>query len=339
MSRPAHEASAEPTADAGARSAARGFTLMEVLAAVFLTSVVIAAAFGFYINLSDASIRAAQTIREGLHATGVLDRIARDLEGAVLLVKPDDLDPLSHPWVFVAASEYAFDGADRVKFITRSQKPRALDYHTSDMALVAYFLEPAEDGTATLYRWLAPGLPLEYDPTFPPSDDPRSLILAERLSRFSLRFQQEDGEWVSEWDSSQLVQSSMLPRAVEIEIAFASEGQPQEEVFSDEEDDARAFSLHVMLPLLPIDLQGMILAKQERDALAAAAGALSGGKTDPDDDQASDDQCADASCSVTVGQCLAKNPAGRSFIPPTIKDCQCADEFLPQLEEKGISCF
>ena len=36
-----------------------GFTLIEVLAAVFLTSVVICVAVSFYINLSDHSTRAA----------------------------------------------------------------------------------------------------------------------------------------------------------------------------------------------------------------------------------------------------------------------------------------
>ena len=52
-----------------------GFTLIEVLAAVFLTSIVIASAVAFYINLSDATRVASQRTREGRHAVSGVPRV------------------------------------------------------------------------------------------------------------------------------------------------------------------------------------------------------------------------------------------------------------------------
>ena len=76
---------------------AAGFTLIEVLAAVFLTSIVIAVALSFFVSLSRSTEAATNRTRDGRRALAVIDRVARDLEGAYLLVKPAGIDPLEHP--------------------------------------------------------------------------------------------------------------------------------------------------------------------------------------------------------------------------------------------------
>ena len=82
--------------------ATAAFTLIEMLASIFLTSIVISVAVGFYINLSRATEAATLRLRESRHAATILDRVARDLQSALLLVKPADMDPLEHPWIFLA---------------------------------------------------------------------------------------------------------------------------------------------------------------------------------------------------------------------------------------------
>ena len=99
-----------------------GFTLIEVLAAVLLTSIVIGVAVALYINLSNATNTAAERTREIRHAVAILDRIARDLEGAYLLEKAPEVDPLEHPWVFVAEGRHSAEGADLLKFVTRNHR-------------------------------------------------------------------------------------------------------------------------------------------------------------------------------------------------------------------------
>lgn len=272
---------------------------MEVLAAVFLTSMVIGVAVAFYLNLSDASTRARERLRSALHATAILDRIARDIEGTSLLVKPDSVDPLSHPWFFLAESQYGAGGADRIKFITRSQSPRVTAYHVSDLALVAYFLVTDDGIGYRLHRWVSPGLPLDFDPTFPSADDERSLLLADGIGSFSLLFLNEDGEWEAEWDSSLLAHSSEIPQAVEIKLSLLEDASPD----LDPEDIAY-FTRRVPLPLRPLDLAQIVAGTEEAGGIAAG-----GGDEDADDESSGKGNraanCVEANwerCVETVGE-------------------------------------
>ncbi len=266
---------------------------MEVLAAVFLTSLVIGVAVAFYLNLASSSARASERVRQALHATAVLDRIVRDLEGASLLVKPDEVDPLSHPWLFLARSDHAMGGADHIKFITRSQTPRVTTYHTSDLALVAYSLVTDDGVSYQLYRWLSPGLPLDFDATFPLVDDSRSMLLAERLSAFSLRFLGEEGEWLEEWDSSLLVQSSKIPHVVEIQLALMEEGT--EEL---DPEEIPYFTRRVALPLRPLDMAELIDEALEAEDSQAGAGDAADG---------SGEDGASAGATSSAAECVEAN--------------------------------
>src|SRR5262249_5474086 len=56
-----------------------GFTLIEVLAVLFLTALLVGTAIGFYIDLSNHSQKATDTTREVRRATTLIDRIASDV--------------------------------------------------------------------------------------------------------------------------------------------------------------------------------------------------------------------------------------------------------------------
>ena len=276
-----------------------GFTLIEVMAAILLTSIVIAVASGLYLNLSQSSLRAQARMREELRAAAALDRIARDLEGAFLLVKPEELDPLAHPWFFVAQSQNgAGDGADQIRFFTRSTHPPGSETHVSDLAQVAYLLASRAEGGWDLMRWSSPGPPAD-EPGFPSPDDPHSLLLAEDLDSFAMRFLGEDGEWTTEWDSSQLLQSSLLPRAVEFELSFASGAEAEERGPGEAEAEVRLHRRLVVLPLPPVDLPAMIaeaLGEEEQ------AGEQTGTETP-------DDESAEAPGKGSIAACVARNRA------------------------------
>lgn len=296
-----------PRAASRAASDPSGFTLIEVLAAILLTSIVLSVAVGFYLNLSNASITAVETMREQLHATAVLERITRDLSGATLLTAAEDTDPLSHPWYFASASHHAFGGADALKFISRSQRPKVSAYHVSDLAQVAYFTVQEEDATLTLFRWTAPSLPLRYDPVFPSAEDPRSFVLAEGLYSILFRFRTEEGEWVDEWDSTQLVRSGKLPTAVEVAISTAPAPGDEDGLI---EEEPPAFVRRIVLHQRPLDLAQMV-----EDELQARQAALAGGgaATDQDGEVKLDEDgnpiVPDTANSMTPAQCVAKNMA------------------------------
>lgn len=284
-----------------------GFTLIEVLGAIFLTSLVLAVAVGMYLNLSNSSTTAVAMMREGLHATAVLDRIARDLSGASLLTRAkSDIDPLRHPWYFTAESHNAFGGADALKFVSRSQRPKVSAYHASDLAQVAYFTTLEEDGSTTLHRWTAPSLPPDYEPGFPGPDDPGSFVLAEGLRGVVFRFRGEDGEWLDEWDSKQLIQSDKLPTAVEVSVFGWGNGAVEDLP----EEEWPAYVRQVVLRQRPIDLAKMI---QER-VQAVEAALAAGGASDGTDDEVELDEDGNPIVSedepqgeMTLGDCVRRN--------------------------------
>ena len=267
------------------------FTLIEVLAAVFLTAVVMTVAIAFFVSLSDSTDAAAKKARRGRQALAVLDRVARDLEGAYLLSKPPELDPLLHPWIFVAESRAGDSLSDRVLFVTRSHRPRNPLDHGSDLAVVTYLLHAADDAPGfDLLRSVSPGLPADQDREFPSASDERFMVVAERVDHFGLRFMSTDFEWYDEWDSTQLEQSAALPRAAEIQIAYLPELPPGADAFDDfsgldwEEGEAPVYTSRIRLPMEAVNLDAMLLTlTSEAAALLAQEEAEEGEDFDDDD--------------------------------------------------------
>lgn len=257
------------------RPRAAGFTLIEVMAAIFLTSMVITFAVSFYIDLANVSQSANLRTRQTLKATSAIERVARDLANTAFVVKAEETDPLSHPWAFVAESRFAFDGSDLIRFNSRSKAPGDGTYHDSDLLQIVYQAIDEEDGSLTLLRWSSPGLPAGQFADYPGVDDERNFLVAEGLGSFSLRFLDDNGQWLSAWDSSQLENSSELPIAVEIDVSVWQE--EVEEDWSENNDGAQHFVKRVILHQRPLDLNEMIRerdeaeAKEEADSLSSGA--------------------------------------------------------------------
>lgn len=224
-----------------------GFTLIEVMAVVFLTSVVMAFVLDFYVELSRSTTKAAALTRDIRRATTILDRVARDLEGTALLLRQPDQDPLTHPWLFLAESRGSELGADHVKFDTFSHQVRGTSRHETDLAVVAYMTRDSLDHGVELLRWSSSQLPEGLDRDFPLPEDENVMLLADGLADFGMRFLREDGQTTDSWDSSTLVESGQLPLAVEIEVAL-----PNDEGLLGAEPVA-SFSRTVLLPVRPID--------------------------------------------------------------------------------------
>jgi type II secretory pathway component PulJ len=260
-----------------------GFTLIEMLAVASFTALLMLFAVNFYIEISRASEVAAEHTGETRRAIAILDRIARDLEGAVLVQKPDELDPLSHPWVFLAEDRGWAEGADHLKFATRSRIPRSSALHESDLEVVSYVLREAEDERFELLRWASPRLPEELDRSFPESEAEGAVLFAESLGSFGVRLLGADGQWKSEWDSSTLIDASELPLAAEISLALLPEDG------AEQEEEPELYVRRVLLPVRPLDLAAL---------LEGADGATS---EEEDEDAEEDEDC------VTVEECRAQN--------------------------------
>ena len=265
------------------RSALVGFTLIEVLAVVLVTAVLLGATINFYIDLSRQAARASENMREVRRASALLDRIAADLEHTMLVSKPAEADAISSPWLFLAQSRYSQtgeqSGSDQIKFIRR-EIPRASDGPASDLAMVAYTLERSEENEGfVLRRWSTPELPESLDLEFPRSDDPASFVLADDLRHFAMRFLDTSGQWHERWDSTQVAESGDLPLAVELEVALVA---PESDTDAVDELEAGAYRRLVELPLRPIDLEELLKREEDGEQVAADESDADGDGSDQD---------------------------------------------------------
>ena len=228
-----------------------GFTLIEVLAVVLLTGIVVGVALDFYLDLSRASNRAAGVTRETRRTAAVLDRMAHDLQHVVFVHKPDAVDPLVHPWIFLAEPGGSELGAERVKFVMRGHHPRRSAVPESDLAVVTYTLRRSQEGGLELWRSEIPGLPDGLDRGFPAEGSPGDALFADGIAAFGLIFRDDLLQAKTSWDSSSLVDTTELPSVVEIQLAMAEPGQ---------EPAPEELTLQhrwVRLPVRPLDLQAI----------------------------------------------------------------------------------
>ncbi|UCE86244.1 MAG: prepilin-type N-terminal cleavage/methylation domain-containing protein [Deltaproteobacteria bacterium] len=270
-------------------SALRGaFTLIEMLAVLFLISLILGQSVRFYFDISDQGQRATERVRQHRRAAAILDRVAQDLQHATLVVKPAEMeDPLEHPWIFVAEEGLGELGAERVKFIRRGGHARGSESSASDLAVVTYGVREGAAGDLELWRQLAPGLPDQLDRSFALDEDEGAMLLADGLALFGIRFLGEEGEWKASWDSSNLVDSDRLPRMAEIGIAMSNGAGAGEPTSPDAE---AALTRRVMLPLRPFDLAALLEA------------------SDSGEPEGEEEDC------VTIGQCLADRPDVREAL-------------------------
>jgi hypothetical protein len=242
--------------------------------------------------------------RNTRRAVVLLDRIARDLESAYLVRKPGPLDPLQHPWLFLADSDEPSLGAQRLKFSSRGRRPHSPQAVESDVEMVAWQLAPTDGRDFELVRWSSPRLPAGRDLSFPAVAD--SDLVARGIAQFGVQLTGEDGQPVARWDSSAITDSSELPIAAVIQVSF----------YPDEDSDAvdGPYTRRVEFPLRPIDVEAQLEA-----AGAGAAGAVdANGDGIPDNQQDSDgdgipdseddETASEEEPGMTVAECAALHP-------------------------------
>jgi len=320
-----------------------GFTLLEMMAVIVLMSLVLGVATNVYLDLSRASYAATTETGAARRAMVLLDRVARDLEGAVLVTKPPETDPLEWSWLFLAESESPDAGADRVKFVRRGRTPRSSDLPESDLEVVAWMLAESEDGTLALRRAGWPQLPESLDRSFP--DEEHSDLVADGIASFGIRLLGEGGTWTGRWDSSQLADSGALPIAAEIEIAFVDENGAATE----------PLTRKVCLPLRPPDLAAKLAEAEgqqpgqeelvvededgdgdiDEDDRAIAEERRQQEQADGGDGDGSDD--GDAGSAVTLAECMARDPSVNATVQALIASSPILADSLQSLMSAPVA--
>jgi type II secretory pathway component PulJ len=289
----------------------RGFTLIEVVGAFFMMVVILVFITGIFVENGRQRSAATELMRERLSATGTIELLANDLEGAVFVERAEGADPEDHPWRVLAESGGEI-GAVAVRFVTQNGPRSNTAEHASNWVEVAYFLEEDETGEQVLWRWRSARPPSEPSDGFPDSSDFGSMRIAVGVSAFGVRFLDAEGNWVDEWDSTYQPSNEALPEAAEISLALFREARRGESLEGEIQVPGLVHVRRVSMVMRPIDVAALI-------ALEETGG----------------DEGADC---FTIGQCLAEGNDDW-YTSELEDDCGGDDDLCNLLEDPDNTCW
>jgi general secretion pathway protein J len=220
---------------------AGGFTLVEILLAIFIFSILMTTVFGSFAVLSDgAEILETNT---GLHqaARAGLDRIIQDLRQVHFTLPPEyrkpehDEDP--HEYRLVGGqSDYGNADFDQLRFASLAHISFAGNPRLGIARIIYYPMELTPD------NWVLRRADHIYPyPEFEPSDqDP---ILCENLLEFKLTYYDHEGGDFEYWDTESDDHDYGSPRSIAITLKTG------------DEEEAVALSARVDLPVHRLPLE------------------------------------------------------------------------------------
>ncbi|MEA2626238.1 MAG: hypothetical protein QOD06_2283 [Candidatus Binatota bacterium] len=232
----------------------RGFTLLEITITLAILGVVLVVVYGVFAQTLASKEHVETKVELSSTARVVLDRIIRDLEGAVgrLELRPAAVaassaapPPTPTPAAPGAAGVVPPQSAPELLFVARDHTegsvpfdelafsafvPRATGRGTAatDLATIHYFVVPNEEHPASraLYREAQSSLAgVAFDAERP--DPGQTALLLDHIA--GLRFRFFDGkEWVEEWDSNDGRRYAKMPLGVEITLLVWSDDEQVE---------------------------------------------------------------------------------------------------------------
>jgi general secretion pathway protein J len=195
-------------------SGRRGFTLIEVMVAVALLTMIGAVVVGTLRNSLKARDLLAADDRVQQSARVALERLSQELRLAYLT--PSTMAVNTYQTVFIARDD---DPVDELWFTTLSHRPMYKNTHECDQTEITVWSEPDPENPSlqVLLHREAPRIDEE------PDVDGVILPLAHGVKRFDVRFLDgTDGEWMEEWSTIGTETPNRLPRAIKLVLVISS---------------------------------------------------------------------------------------------------------------------
>ena len=193
----------------------KGFTLIEVLLAVFIASIVLAVLYASFFQILKAKEKVEEELELYHEARVIFSKMTRDLATAFPRGSVNsDSSNIASPF-FIGNQE---GNHSSLTFTSLSRTP-AKDARESDQTEISYFLEPAED-TPDLFALIR-----RDDPTIGTDEGGIQYPISERIAGFTVSYLadastgSENQELTSEWNSNE---TSSLPTAVNVNLVLRS---------------------------------------------------------------------------------------------------------------------
>ncbi len=201
----------------GLAASRRGMTLIEVLVAIVVLTLISVVIFGAFSSLRETQRSLAAITSRTHEARQAMARVVRELESAYVS-KNVPTEPTAE-----LVTQSAFVGkrgtpADTLHFTSFSHRRLERDAHESDQAELSYFGAPSpEDRSLTdLVRRRDPLIDLE------PERGGRAEVLAHDIDLFQLEYLDPlTGDWKDTWDTTQAAgEFERLPLQVRVTLVL-----------------------------------------------------------------------------------------------------------------------
>ena len=200
-----------------------GFTLLEVLLAIFFFSIIITTLFGAYTAVFDKAASVEDSLAFNEMAQTCLKRILIDLQSIYVSLTPiykqPTLDSVPDPYRVVSApAKTGGDSFMSLRFTSLGHV--ALDRQArSGVAEIVYYVQSNGEDQFNLHR----SDRLFFEESFEPK--PGDPILCAQVKRLTFKFIDSDGEEHDDWDSESEEFDHATPRAIIISLEIGNPNQ------------------------------------------------------------------------------------------------------------------
>ncbi|NNG01635.1 MAG: prepilin-type N-terminal cleavage/methylation domain-containing protein [Desulfobacteraceae bacterium] len=203
-------------------TAASGFTILELMVAIFIFAIVVSTVFGSFRSVfsSSEAMNTSTDLRE--MAANCLDRMRSDLLSIYVSVPPAYIPPEFNddPDIFRVVGDVSDDGSGdygRLTFTSTAHLPFRNDNRTGIAQIIYYADTDADDGIVIRRQ----------DNLYPYPDDFEKKegdpILCERVKGLTFTYYDHDNEETDRWNSESDENSFASPIAVKIALVLGDE--------------------------------------------------------------------------------------------------------------------
>ncbi len=209
----------------------KGFTLIEVLIAVFIASIVLTVLYASFFQINRAKDRIEEDLEIYHEARIIMSKITKDLATAF----PRGLVNSQSTTITIPFFYGVKEGENSKLSFTSISRTPTQNARESDQSEISYFLAPIDE--SELFALMR-----RDNPTFEPDSGGTQYALSERIAGFTLTYlpkspeTDEIQEYTSEWNSNETLS---LPAAVNVNLILKGpRGEDME------------FSTLVMIPIV-----------------------------------------------------------------------------------------
>jgi len=194
-----------------------GFTLLEILIAVFIFGVVLSTIYSSYVGTSRIVNETEYQADIYSMARITLDRMHEDLESLYIPQNPkpaeSDEDKVTGADFVGVDTEIDGRDADSLRFPSRAHIVFSEEDRPSGTAEIEYYVEQnEEEGCFVLYRSDTPEM------EEPPSKGTGGLVLCEKLLSIDFTYYDAEGEEYDKWDSTAEAFEGKIPSMISITL-------------------------------------------------------------------------------------------------------------------------